>query len=681
MTKRVWPLLCVVVLMAFAAARDAFNDWVDQTHLPAVLSETSVEVLDRNGQLLRAYTVENGIWRLGVTADEVDPLFLDMLIAYEDKRFYTHAGVDLLAMARATLQSAWHGRVVSGGSTLTMQVSRLLENSGTGRWKGKVRQMRLAWALEKRLSKDRILALYLTHAPYGGNLEGLRAATLSWYGKEPTRLTPAQAAFLIALPQSPERRRPDRHLRAAQDARDRVLTRLETSKTLTVETALAARTETIPAGKRPFPTMAAHLSDRALAAAPEKVRHNVTLEKGLQVSLERLASNTLTGKQERLSIAMLVADHQTGEILASVGSGGYSNHDHREGFVDMTQAVRSPGSTLKPLVYALGIDQGLIHPETIIDDRPVRFGSYAPQNFDGQFRGELRVADALQQSLNIPVVLLADQIGPARIMSAMQKTGAAPRLPSGKAGLAMVLGGVGVTLEELAQIYAMQARGGMAIDLTWQADVEQKTGTRVLSRAASWQVGHILSGISLPSGMSQRGLAFKTGTSYGHRDAWAVGYDGQHVIAVWIGRPDGTPVPGAFGGDLAAPVLFEAFQYLKPKLDPFGPPPPETLLVNAAALPLPLQRFRGRNAVFETAADAPKLAFPPDGARLLATTKGLTIKVKNGKLPYSVLTNGHLAATQVHQREMTLSEIGKGASTVTIVDAQGRSDRINVWLE
>ncbi|MDO6799012.1 penicillin-binding protein 1C [Shimia thalassica] len=667
--------------MALAAARDAFDDWVDQTHLPAVLSETSVEVLDRNGQLLRAYTVENGIWRLGVTVDEVDPLFLDMLIAYEDKRFYAHAGVDLLAMARATLQSAWHGRVVSGGSTLTMQVSRLLENSGTGRWKGKVRQMRLAWALERRLSKDRILALYLTHAPYGGNLEGLRAATLSWYGKEPTRLTPAQAAFLIALPQSPERRRPDRHLRAAQDARDRVLTRLETSKTLTVEAALAAKTETIPAGKHPFPTLAAHLSDRALADAPEKVRHNVTLDKGLQVSLERLASNTLTGKQERLSIAMLVADHQTGEILASIGSGGYSNHDHREGFVDMTQAVRSPGSTLKPLVYALGIDQGLIHPETIIDDRPVRFGSYEPQNFDGQFRGELRVADALQQSLNIPVVLLADQIGPARIMSAMQKTGAAPRLPSGKAGLAMVLGGVGVTLEELAQIYAMQARGGIAIDLTWQADVEQKTGTRVLSRAASWQVGHILSGISLPSGMSQRGLAFKTGTSYGHRDAWAVGYDGQDVIAVWIGRPDGTPVPGAFGGDLAAPVLFEAFQYLKPKLEPLGPPPPETLMVNAAALPLPLQRFRGRNAVFETAADAPKLAFPPDGARLLATTKGLTIKVKNGELPYSVLTNGHLAATQVHHREMTLSEIGKGESTVTIVDAQGRSDRVSVWLE
>ncbi|WP_367998068.1 penicillin-binding protein 1C [Shimia thalassica] len=681
MKKRVWPLLCVVVLMALAAARDAFDDWVDQTHLPAVLSETSVEVLDRNGQLLRAYTVENGIWRLGVTVDEVDPLFLDMLIAYEDKRFYAHAGVDLLAMARATLQSAWHGRVVSGGSTLTMQVSRLLENSGTGRWKGKVRQMRLAWALERRLSKDRILALYLTHAPYGGNLEGLRAATLSWYGKEPTRLTPAQAAFLIALPQSPERRRPDRHLRAAQDARDRVLTRLETSKTLTVEAALAAKTETIPAGKHPFPTLAAHLSDRALADAPEKVRHNVTLDKGLQVSLERLASNTLTGKQERLSIAMLVADHQTGEILASIGSGGYSNHDHREGFVDMTQAVRSPGSTLKPLVYALGIDQGLIHPETIIDDRPVRFGSYEPQNFDGQFRGELRVADALQQSLNIPVVLLADQIGPARIMSAMQKTGAAPRLPSGKAGLAMVLGGVGVTLEELAQIYAMQARGGIAIDLTWQADVEQKTGTRVLSRAASWQVGHILSGISLPSGMSQRGLAFKTGTSYGHRDAWAVGYDGQDVIAVWIGRPDGTPVPGAFGGDLAAPVLFEAFQYLKPKLEPLGPPPPETLMVNAAALPLPLQRFRGRNAVFETAADAPKLAFPPDGARLLATTKGLTIKVKNGELPYSVLTNGHLAATQVHHREMTLSEIGKGESTVTIVDAQGRSDRVSVWLE
>ncbi|WP_299349353.1 penicillin-binding protein 1C [uncultured Shimia sp.] len=671
----------VIALWGVAFAHDRFHDWVAATNLPPLIAETSVEVRDRNGILLRAYAVEDGLMRLGAAPQSVDQRYLDMLVAYEDKRFFQHNGVDPLALTRAVVQAVMNQEVVSGGSTLTMQVARLLEDGSTGRWSGKLRQMRVALALETRLNKEQILSLYLTHAPYGGNLEGIRAATLAWFGKEPRRLTPAQAALLIALPQSPEGRRPDRDRQVAQAARDRVLDRLAGSDILTTDDVRAAKTETISAKRRPFPTLAAHMADRAVDSDPLAHRHNLTLDSDLQLSLEALAKKSLFGLGERLSIAMLVANHETGEVLASVGSAGYAGQDRREGFVDMTRAVRSPGSTLKPLVYAMGFDDGLVHPETLIDDRPVTFGGYAPQNFDGRFRGELKIAEALRQSLNIPVVLLADQLGPARIMSAIRKSGATPKLPLGKAGLAVVLGGIGVTMEDLVRIYAMQARGGASVDLVWRMGSDTAPERHVISRSAAWQVGHVLSSIAPPAGAPLNRLAYKTGTSYGHRDAWALGYDGQHVIGVWIGRADGTPVPGAFGGELAAPVLFEAFQRLKPTLDPLGPPPPETLTESSAQLPQPLQRFRGREAVFEPASDTPIVAFPPNGARLAQLDGGLTVKIREGVLPLTILANGRPLATRQHRRDIDLDFAEKGASTLTVIDDNGRSDRITIWID
>ena len=674
-------VLPVVLLWAAAMAQDRFELWVEATVLPPLIAETSVEVRDRNALLLRAYPVEDGLMRLGAAPHQVDRRYLDMLIAYEDKRFLHHRGVDPIALIRATGQALWNQKVVSGGSTLTMQVARLLEDGGTGRWAGKLRQMRVALALERRLSKQEILGLYLTHAPYGGNLEGVRAATLAWFGKEPTRLTPAQVALLIALPQSPEGRRPDRNRPRAQAARDMILERLAGTGVLSDEAAAAAKSETVPAQRRAFPTLTAHLADRAVADKPDTLRHDLTIDATLQASLESLASKALFNMGERLSIAMLVVDHQSGGILASVGSAGYSQDDRRAGYVDMTTAYRSPGSTLKPLVYALGFDEGLIHPETMIDDRPVTFGTYAPQNFDGHFRGELKVSEALRQSLNIPVVLLADQLGPARIMSAIRKTGATPKLPGGQAGLAVVLGGVGITMEDLVRLYAMQARGGTSVDLIWRLGTGQSPPRHVLSRSAAWQIGHVLSSIAPPDGAPRNRLAYKTGTSYGHRDAWAVGYDAEHVIAVWIGRPDGTPVPGAFGGELAAPVLFEAFQRLKPELAPLGPPPPETLTVTTTQLPQPLQRFRGRNAVFEPESDSPKLTFPPNGAKLTQLEAGLTVKVRDGVLPLTVLANGRPLATRLHRRDVSFEFSEKGASTLTVIDAEGRSDRVEIWID
>ena len=661
-----------------ALGRDGFDRWVDATVLPPLRAETSVEVLARDGRLLRAFTVTGDRWRLAVSLDQVDPAFVAMLVGYEDKRFFSHPGVDPVALLRAGVQALLNGGLVSGGSTLTMQVARLLEDSGTGQWQGKLRQIRLALALERHLTKDQILGLYLLNAPYGGNIEGLRAATLAYFGKEPRRLTPAEAALLVALPQSPEARRPDRNLAEATGARGRVLHRLLSQGALDAEELAAAETEPVPAQRLPFPALAPHLAERLRAESPGTGRFALTIDATLQTRLERLAQNAVAARGDRLSVAILVADHRTGEIVASVGSAAYQG-DQRQGYVDMTQALRSPGSTLKPLIYAMAFDDGLAHPETMIEDAPVAFGLYRPQNFDKAFRGTLRLRQALHLSLNIPVVMLLDAIGPARLIAAMERAGVRPVIPGGQPGLAVALGGVGVTLEDLVQIYAALGAGGKVVPL--HVTGSAAPGGRMISAVAAWQVGDILQGMPPPAGSPANRLAFKTGTSYGHRDAWAIGYDGQHVIGVWMGRPDGTPVPGAFGGDLAAPILFEAFARLKPELSDLPPPPPAALILSTADLPLPLQQFRPRNAVFAAAPDAPVLAFPPDGATVELAGGPLRVKVSAGTPPFSWMADGVPLVLKSRGREESLALTGPGFVTLSVIDAEGRSASASITLQ
>ena len=670
----------VAGLWLAAIGRDAGDAWIDATHLPPLVVQTSVEVLDRNGDLLRAYTVADGRWRLAVQVSGVDPGFVAALLAYEDKRFYDHPGVDARAMARAVAQAVWNGHVVSGGSTLTMQVARLLEETGTGAVAGKLRQMRVALALERRLSKDQILQLYLHLAPYGGNLEGIRAATLSYLGKEPLRLTPAEVALLVAIPQSPEYRRPDRSVERATGARDRVLARALSDGLIDADQAAAARTEVVPGTRRPFPALAPHMSDRALADYPNAARHRLTLDRDLQKSLERLATDVVAGQGDRLQVAIVVADHHSGEVLASVGSAAFEA-DARAGFIDMTRALRSPGSTLKPLVYGLAFDEGLAHPETLIDDKPTDFNGYQPQNFDKLYLGTIRIRDALQQSRNIPVVALTEALGPAKLLASLDKSGVRYDLPGGQPGLAIALGGIGVTLEDMVQLYATIARGGVTLPLTYHLDGARSEGERVLSTVAAWQVGDILAGLAPPPGAPENRLAYKTGTSYGHRDAWAIGFDGRHVIGVWMGRADGTPVPGAFGADVAAPILFQAFSRLKPTLVPQGLPPPATLLVSNAQLPQPLQRFRTRSAAFDVAADAPQVTFPPDGAEVELLPEGLLVRVRGGTAPFTWMADGVPVILALRDREAMLPLPGQGYVTLSVIDATGQSARatIRAW--
>ncbi len=665
-----------------AYGRDSLDDWIARTRLPILQVAVGTEVLDRNGDLLRAYTSAGGRWRLGVDLGDVDPDFVAGLVAYEDRRFYSHHGVDLCALLRAGTQAVWNGRVVSGGSTLTMQVARLLENSGTGQMAGKWRQMRLALALEAQLSKAEILQLYLNVAPYGGNLEGIRAATLAYFGKEPRRLTPAEIALLIALPQAPEARRPDRAPDAATAARTRVLARLVRDGLISADEAAAAQREAAPRARAPFPALAPHLSDRLRIANSGLRQVQTTLDKPLQISLESLALETVSNIGAQVQIAIVVANHASGEVLASVGSAAY-RADGRAGFVDMTTSSRSPGSTLKPLIYGLAFDEGLGHPETLIDDRPTDFGGYRPQNFDRHFRGKLRMRSALQQSLNIPVVALTQALGPSTLLSALSRAGGRYELPSGQAGLAIALGGIGISLHDLVQLYGAIARGGVALPLTASPAVQgrvQGTGQRLLSRAAAWQVGDILAGLPPPAGAPANRLAYKTGTSYGNRDAWAIGYDGAHVVGVWIGRPDGTPMPGALGADLAAPVLFSAFARIKPALTPQPPAPPETLLVAGDQLPEPLREFQPRGAAFDAKLGAPKLIFPPDGAEVELMRSGLLLRIEGGTAPYTIMANNAPLRAGLTAPEVMISTLTAGFVTLSVIDAQGRSTQSRVRL-
>ncbi|HEY0033839.1 MAG TPA: transglycosylase domain-containing protein, partial [Devosia sp.] len=426
----------------------------------------SVAVTDRNGQLLRPFTTPDGRWRLPVDREAVDPRFLKMLVAYEDRNFRSHNGIAWSSMARAAGQFVGAGgHVVSGGSTLTMQVARLIEGQPTRNWWGKLRQMVHANALEGQLSKDQIIDLYLTLAPYGGNIEGIRAATLAYFGKEPNRLTTAEAALLVALPQSPEARRPDRDPKAALASRNMVLDRLAALGALGQEEANAAKREPIPTARRDFPMLAAHMAEQATKAQPGVRAIELTIDKRLQDALERLGTARARLIDPKVSVAIVAADIESGEILASVGSAGFLQTES-QGFVDMTTAIRSPGSTLKPLIYGLAFELGLAHPQSLIEDRPTAFGGYVPVNFDGFSRGTVTIHDALTQSLNIPAVVVLDAVGPARLVSRLRRGHADPRLPVDAApSLAVGLGGVGISLRELVSVYAAIARGGMPVIL------------------------------------------------------------------------------------------------------------------------------------------------------------------------------------------------------------------------
>jgi penicillin-binding protein 1C len=655
--------------------------------------EFSKQVLDRNGHLLRAYATVDGRWRLPAKVSDVDPRFFDMLFAYEDKRFRAHHGVDPLAVVRAAYQFASSGRLRSGASTLTMQVARLVEGRHPRDLPGKLKQMVRAIEMERALSKDQILTLYLALAPYGGNIEGIRAASLVYLGKEPKRLTLAEAALLVALPQSPEPRRPDRAPDLARAARDRVLDRFAATGKVPADEIALAKSEPVPAARHPMPMLAPHAADQAAAQDPSAQEFRLTIDAALQSNLEQLArerERTLAATLgPNVSLAIFAVDNATGQVLAHVGSPGYFDA-RRAGQVDMTQAVRSPGSTLKPLIYGLGFEDGFIHPETLIEDRPVSYGAYTPKDFDFGFKGTVSVREALQFSLNVPAVAVLDRVGPARLAARLTQAGAALTLPDGQApGLALGLGGVGIKLADLVKLYSGIARLGLALPLSERMDANVPQARRLMEPAAAWYVSDVLLGSPPPKNGIAGRIAFKTGTSYGYRDAWSVGFDGKHTIGVWVGRPDGAPVPGLVGREAAAPILFDAFARIGGSGAQLPHPPAGVVFASNAKLPPPLRRFQPGRLAGATAQPPLRIMFPPDGARLdLTETDGkpdpVALKVTGAVSPLTVLVNGVPVAGEGKGGDSSalfFNPAGPGFSRVTVMDASGSADSIVVRVD
>jgi len=646
----------------------------------------SVEVVDRDGRLLRPYATDEGRWRLKAEVEDVDPRYLAMLIAYEDKRFRTHHGVDPAAMMRAAWQWLIHREIVSGASTITMQVARLLEPRTERTLSAKLRQMVRAIQLEGAMSKDDILALYLSLAPYGGNLEGTRAASLAYFGKEPKRLSRTEAALLVALPQSPEARRPDRSPERARHARDRVLDRITGDIGIPADEVATAKSDAMPSRRRAMPSLAAHAADQAMIAAPDRLKHELTIDARLQQALEMLARERAMSLGADISVAILAVDHASGEILARVASPDYFDTS-RAGQVDLTRALRSPGSALKPFIYGLAFEDGLAHPETLIDDRPTRYGDYAPENFDLTFQGTVPVRKALQLSLNVPAVALLDRVGAARLTARLSQAGGDMVFPKGEApGLAMGLGGVGVTLSDLTMLYAGLARQGMTIPL-----IERRSDAalarpprRLLDPVAAWYVGNVLIGTPPPENAARNRIAFKTGTSYGYRDAWAVGFDGRRTIGVWVGRPDGAPVPGILGRTAAAPILFDAFARTGDLPAALPPAPKGAILAPNGKLPLPLQRFNPEG-VGVRPSERVRIMFPPNGARLeLGAVDGrpepVALKIAGGVEPLTILVNGK-PQERGAGRTIFFDPQGPGFVRLTVVDGKGTADSVMVRLQ
>ena len=695
-----WPAIALVSVLTLCGiglvgAGFVRGVWVEAAaDLPptpdAATMPVSTVVVDRTGQMLRPYTTKDGIWRLPVAMKDVDKRFITMLLAYEDRHFETHHGVDWSGILRAAGQFVLAGgHVVSGGSTLTMQLARLIEGNSTHDLDAKVRQIVHATELEGELSKDQILTLYLNLAPYGGNIEGIRAASLTYFGKEPSRLTTAEAALLVALPQSPEARRPDHDAKAAEAGRDLVLDRMVDEGVLTAEEATAAKREPVPTGRKAFPMLAAHLADEAIAARPNAREIKVTVDKTLQDKLERLASARAVLIGPKVSVAILVADQATGDILASVGSAGYLGTEN-SGFVDMTEAVRSPGSTLKPVIYGLAFELGLAHPQSLIEDRPTAFGGYVPINFDGLNRGTVTVHDALTESLNVPAVITLDAVGVARLVSRLKRAYANPLLPDETAaGLAVGLGGVGVTLRDLVSIYAAIGRGGTPVHLkdgVMTPPADDAVPAPVLDPVAAWYVTDVLRDVPPPINGTPGRIAYKTGTSYGYRDAWSIGYDGRTVIGVWVGRPDGAPVPGIAGITTAAPILFEAFDRMATHVAPFRSAPPGVIFGTNADLPAPLKRFRHPDENMVAKDSAPQIAYPADGVAVdLGVANGdkapLILKIRNGAPPFTFFANGAPIGQSAFARQESWMPDGPGFVTLSVVDSKGRSDKVKVSID
>jgi penicillin-binding protein 1C len=658
-------------------------------------AHVSPEVVDRHGVMLRPFLTADGYWRMRTAVRDVSPRYLAMLMAYEDKRFYGHGGVDPAAIARAGMQFLGAGgHIVSGGSTLTMQVARILEPPKSRGIGPKLFQMIRALQLEERYSKDEILSFYLTLAPFGGNLEGVRAASLSYFGKPPEQIDLSEAALLVALPQSPVKQRPDRHAIRAAKGRDKVLARMISEGVVTQGDADVAKREGVPFARQAMPLTAPHLAMRLKQRAHGETRIVTTLDAGLQSAVERLAVQEQPYFGDGTALAIVVVDNRTRDVLAYLGGVNYWGPS---GQVDLAQRWRSPGSALKPFIYGIAFDNLILHPASLMTDAPTMFGDYAPKDFEGSFQGAVSASEALRMSLNVPAVMVLDRVGPLAFTTTLENAGAKLAFPAGgeAPSLPVALGGLGISLADIAMLYSGIANGGEARSLRFIAGTPDGADHRLFGPVAAFYLKQILRGVALPDGWAmgqgltrKREIGFKTGTSYGYRDAWAVGFSNDYTVGVWVGRADGSPRAGHVGRESAAPILLKTFELLPADKRGDDPPPAGAILTTVNEdLPPAMRLFRREAApplqTHETMIPPPSIAFPPNGTIVPlpaddAKDKTVMLKADGGKEPLTWLVNGQLIGNFTRFQPVLYTPDGEGLARITVVDADGRSDTAQV---
>ena len=664
--KRVlkWLGLLVAAFLIFVILIDIFYPISLQK-----AKDVSKELLSSDEKWLYVTLNSTQKWRFSPNLQKIDPLYLKMLLNYEDKRFFSHFGVDVLSLIRASYQLVKSGRIVSGASTITMQVAKLLEPRERT-FGAKIIDIIRALELEFHYSKKEILKAYLTLAPYGGNIEGVVAASWRYFGKNPSSLSPAEAALLVAMPKNPQMYMPNRHPKMAKIARNRVLKRALENRIIGKRLYLQAINEPVTIRLHRFPRMAAHISHKLLKG---QKRVKSTLDYTLQKQIETWAK--MRGKQlpKGATFALLVVENSSAKIRAYIGSYDMFNPNFA-GFIDMSSKIRSPGSALKPFIYELGFRKHLIHPQTIILDKEVFFGSYHPHNYSKKFHGEVTIAYALQNSLNIPAVKVLYRIGVNEFVDSLKQYIKDFYIPKKVASLPIALGGLGVTLQNMVRGYVALANGGAARDL----QIVEKSGFKVGNKQQKSVIltDAILREVVPPPQYKRffKKIAFKTGTSYGFRDFWSIGFSKDYTIGVWVGRPDGKPVIKASAREIATPIMFEVFNIVE-ALKGLGKWDYESSIYKTPA-PKVLKYFDKNLAQSKKI----KFLYPKDGSKYMSAgchKAVVKIAIDNAKKPIYWYIDGKLIEFNDTKFQLQFT---KGAHTITAIDSQANSISSNFWV-
>lgn len=567
-------LAALFLLLHLSIPRPLFND------------PYSFVLLDRDGHLMGARIADDGQWRFP-ESDGLPEKYITAVLSFEDNRFYYHPGIDPLALGRAAIQNIKAGRVVSGGSTLNMQLARMSRKNPPRTISNKLLEMWMALAIELHYSKRQIIAKYAAHAPFGGNVVGLEMAAYRYFGKPPSLLSWAEAATLAVLPNSPSLIHPGRNQDQLRAKRNALLDRMYASGSIDSLDWVFSKLEPLPEKPNSLPDLAPHFLEYA-RAKNNNDRFHSTIDPTLQSFCNQLTNRHQQFLSENAihNLSILILDTESGKVRAYIGNGNGPNVPQKD--VDMIQAERSSGSILKPFLYGAAWDRGLLLPRSLIEDMPVSYNGYKPENFHRQYDGMVPVNEALIRSLNVPAVGLLKDFGIESFRSVLHKAGLSTiRYDAGHYGLTLVLGGAEVTLWELTAAYAglgktlihweehphTYLRDGFATPVYKQesnAPGILQIYPVMLSAGATWLMLNTLQAVDRPNEhgtweqfSSNRRIAWKTGTSYGFRDAWAVGVNPEVTIGVWAGNADGEGRPGIIGSKAAAPILFELLSFFE----------------------------------------------------------------------------------------------------------------------